>query len=195
MRRRISVFVSILSLALSVVTAACWVRSFVHRDSIDWLRWALGRDGWTSSEPKIVSARGGCWFGYLRINMPGANLGTGHRVMHRVGSPDEYATLDIFEPGVQHVPSSPWMLGGFRYDSYRTMRGVNHAQYIRADGVAVPYWIMAVATLILPLRHFVARRRAKHRLSTACPTCGYDLRASPGRCPECGRTQSVVRSA
>jgi hypothetical protein len=53
-----------------------------------------------------------------------------------------------------------------------------------------PYWTLALATAALPAaRLFAAAKGTRRRMRSArglCSTCGYDLRASPGRCPECG---------
>jgi len=54
------------------------------------------------------------------------------------------------------------------------------------SGVFVPHWFIAVAFLTLPLALRLSRSRSSTRAGV-CPTYGYDLRATPDRCPECGR--------
>jgi hypothetical protein len=54
-------------------------------------------------------------------------------------------------------------------------------------GIAVPHWLVAFSAAILPAVH--ARRvwrPMRQRQRGHCVRCGYDLRASPDRCPECG---------
>jgi hypothetical protein len=56
--------------------------------------------------------------------------------------------------------------------------------------LTVSYWCMVVVAGALPaswLTAYARRRRCWRRaVKRLCPGCGYDLRASPGRCPECG---------
>ena len=55
--------------------------------------------------------------------------------------------------------------------------------------VAVPHWLPALLSSLAPARWLV-RRLLRRRPGRAglCPSCGYDLRATPERCPECGVT-------
>jgi hypothetical protein len=80
-----------------------------------------------------------------------------------------------------------------RFDSDDRVIGVRYGPKNRAYGLAGYYfvglsfyWLMPLCLVIPSL--WVARRRREHRLGRmgGCLHCGYDLRATPERCPECG---------
>jgi hypothetical protein len=51
----------------------------------------------------------------------------------------------------------------------------------------VPYWaVVLLLTFPTAWRMSAYLRRARDARNNLCPACGYDLRASPDRCPECG---------
>jgi hypothetical protein len=60
----------------------------------------------------------------------------------------------------------------------------------------IPYWMLAAATGVLPGRRYFREARRRRRLTnTCCGACGYDLRATPDRCPECGAAISPAGAA
>jgi hypothetical protein len=53
--------------------------------------------------------------------------------------------------------------------------------------VRVPYWFIATTSALLPAVALVRWLRARRRRQAGqCCRCGYDLRGSSQRCPECG---------
>ncbi len=84
--------------------------------------------------------------------------------------------------------------GGFFVEDEKdfAIDGARHDLWVgKVIYLSVPYWF---AWLIwLPLIIFAHRRWQQHQRLVRidrglCVTCGYDLRATPDRCPECGTT-------
>jgi hypothetical protein len=76
-----------------------------------------------------------------------------------------------------------WLFFGFGAYKETFRSGYQHS-------IVLPLWFLAIAFAVMPgvavrrVRREVRaeRRRAENR----CVACGYDLRGSPGPCPECG---------
>jgi predicted amidophosphoribosyltransferase len=57
----------------------------------------------------------------------------------------------------------------------------------RSTALYIPHAAIALAAAAIPIAGVIRARRTSHRQQRGlCPACGYDLRATPGRCPECG---------
>jgi hypothetical protein len=64
---------------------------------------------------------------------------------------------------------------------------------------SIPQWDVFVTLgfpielICLALAAWIALRdvRARYHASGCCTACGYDLRATPDRCPECGKPSAV----
>ena len=103
--------------------------------------------------------------------------------------PEEWPSREYF--GLPEA-ERPWeRLGLYARSSPGGVRFGPPSARIRTFGV--PYWIPAAAAAALPLIWLRrVRRTARRRRDGQCARCGYDLRASPGRCPECGAANAVT---
>jgi hypothetical protein len=147
---------TVLSLLLCVAALALWVRSEAWSDRI-----SDGDTRWQveSLRRRIYVRQGGNW-----------NFGPGLEFAS--------AKAEGLWSWNEDENESPFL-------SYR-LAGL---AYVDGSGrmVVVPHlWLVALFA-VLPLGRLVRRRRsARATRKGVCRVCGYDLRTTPERCPECG---------
>ena len=73
------------------------------------------------------------------------------------------------------------------------LHSTNPAATINRQVLAIPLWLLAFVSGI-PWASRRLWQRIHYRPIGMCPTCGYDLRATPDRCPECGQVPEKVKS-
>ncbi|HEY2584220.1 MAG TPA: hypothetical protein VGI81_00490 [Tepidisphaeraceae bacterium] len=160
MIRRLFNFAAALSLLLCVGAVVLWVRSGFIGDEVRCARplWIAA----VASENRNAS-----------LTWVVANPNDPFRFDR---SPIRYHSVQL----VADDPARPWnwRAVGFRYESFAT-------SILHQRTLIIPFWAVALCWLILPSTWLIHRTQTRPR-SGCCKSCGYDLRASPIRCPECG---------
>jgi hypothetical protein len=171
MRRTWRIFpnaLTMLSLVLCLASAALWVRSY----------WRVDEFSWYEPQPHAAEAP------FLTADSGGGGLGM------TIG----FNSVDVMRG---------WLVEGRRWDArpeesivYADGRlangwGFGHGSQRSAGGrwiwIVFPLWLPTILFATLPLARgalFIRRRRRVRE--GHCRKCGYDLRATPDRCPECG---------
>ena len=105
----------------------------------------------------------------------------------------------VLNAGWKFTASEPWSYHGYRlvgdtggnwYRPYYDSESIDKDRWNTQHywmGLAVPYWPFLLLLAIPPALWLHRSLRLRHRQRLGlCRVCGYDLRATPDRCPECG---------
>ena len=179
--RHLLTAVSALSLLMCMATVALWVRSYWFEDRL--IVWY----GYRCVDFAAYRGEMGCEF--VEYDPGGTDV---RRVPRPVAKYVRQTVEDV--RWRDEVEIADWQ-PRYRQLGYHDVLGfrfhVNVPGILGLDGamrgVAVPAWFVALCTLMFPAWSAMKSRRQRVRVKQGfCAACGYDLRATPGRCPECG---------
>lgn len=160
MKHRLITILSALALLLCVAMAVLWVRSY-------WVQILWSYRG-ESGETYFVRSNDGCL-----------------EVMATTG------ITALPWTGFHEFPADD-SSNGFRWAYLGFDLHLQHpTTAVTLLWVDIPDWFICSVTAVLPYlwyRSYRQRRLAERK--GLCPKCGYDLRASTDRCPECGTART-----
>ena len=175
MRQRLFAIVAALSLLAGAATAALWARSMARAYDFVLIHWRPQNDHliqffWVAGVEKggVKVYCSTSWF------VPGSDLRRPGGVTYDSRPAQRY-------PSSYHSPT--WSAWGFEINWWTSGTPSDTYTY-----VITPMWFWLGVSMICPLWGFHRRRhgRGDRERRGLCVQCGYDLRGSRERCPECG---------
>jgi hypothetical protein len=195
MFRRLFSILSALSALLCVATTVVWVRSYWGADSFvgvwdgpseDHVRFGAMGGGWE---------RGTVWINhqefaqyentdFLPLPSPPRQQSWQRVVKSML---NDFASEDL-----SMYPDDSGFLAriGIRSTAVPSLFGFKHPNLWSYRAIAIPCWLLTLLFTAMPTASCisVAIRRRRRGIAGQCAACGYDLRATPDHCPECGTT-------
>jgi hypothetical protein len=175
--RRLLNVLATLSLLLCLATLALWLRSYMCSDSLSYTHAYQAADPirrWWFSNSLKGQLQISSWVtpGTLAADVPVGYVFTTH-------PPSSPTARDFFASRTSGF--TKWFLG------FAVILDHEPAAGFSVKWVSFPHWFLALLLAILPVTRLVAFMRRRRRYAEGhCVHCGYDLRATPQRCPECG---------
>jgi hypothetical protein len=159
-----------ISLLLCVATRVFWVRSYRVYDGVLWVTAGKSASGYAYYSGLGV-------FTLRRITLSRAVE------VDEAGWAISRTNPSLFEDARGRMHENSWH--GF---AWRTHRFLNQPQNlgVRWDDISLPYGFLLACTAALPVVLVYRKLRGIRTRAGVCAKCGYDLCATPDRCPECG---------
>jgi hypothetical protein len=178
MFRRFFTLLSALSLVICIATCTLWVRSARICDTL-WFNSSAG-----NSYALKTKRHGVVLFSTLHAREGMVN---GNYAVFKTDFPEGWH-LSSFQ---YHPPPKGFV--AYTYEQKNEVEfagfGWNRQQLppTTATRLAIPFWFVAAISAMPCLARVVAWiRTGRRHVAGCCPACGYDLRVTPERCPECG---------
>ena len=178
-------------MVLLILSAAVWMRAFFANDMFT-------KRGWDAAAGQFITRTLQCGRGRVIYTQIGQTMtpeeGAGYAMMYKGAWTYETVLDSYLDSG---AGMSPWYIGGYsRFSTGRATSRPDSPPLITARYAGVRLIaVMGLSAVAPGLWLFKRIHRRRLNATGCCAHCGYDMRATPNKCPECGAIATTITTS